>query len=130
MESLKEISQNILKVSPKCFYVELPEAPSINTYYRVYGSRVVLSKKGNEFKASVKAAAKEIPVLNGNIEIWILWVRNRKSGDLDNRAKPIIDALQGIAYENDKQVKKIHLVLTEKEETPLPTGTYVFWNEL
>jgi nitric oxide reductase large subunit len=43
---------------------------------------------------------------------WQWWgsvFRPRASGDLDNRIKVLVDALQGIAYANDSQVKHIDL---------------------
>ncbi len=44
----------------------------------------------------------------------------RLRGDLDNYAKAIIDALQGVLYENDRQVETITVRFAEDLEEPSP----------
>ena len=44
----------------------------------------------------------------------------RLRGDLDNYAKALIDALQGVLYENDRQVETITARFAEDLEEPLP----------
>jgi len=35
-------------------------------------------------------------------------IKNRNHGDLDNYVKLVSDALNGIAYQDDKQIKELH----------------------
>lgn len=45
-----------------------------------------------------------------DIEVSIkLFFRNRRFGDIDNYAKSILDGMQEIVFENDKQVAKLHI---------------------
>lgn len=37
------------------------------------------------------------------------FVKNRAHGDIDNLAKAILDAMQGVAFANDKQIKGLHM---------------------
>ena len=56
-----------------------------------------------------EAKAKRIPMLRGNVRIEIeLFIHGNKSGDIDNYVKAIADGLNGIAYEDDKQVTELH----------------------
>jgi crossover junction endodeoxyribonuclease RusA len=45
--------------------------------------------------------------LSGDVSLDIVSYAEGVSGDLDNLLKPIQDALQGIAYNNDKQVREL-----------------------
>lgn len=37
-----------------------------------------------------------------------VYLRNKNHGDLDNYIKLVSDALNGVAYKDDKQVKELH----------------------
>ena len=113
----------------------LPLAPSANAMWRsVVGARrqplfaavrggvwaevlkamfvnVTLSKAGKQFKkdAAVWLDAQPTEVLSGDVSVRItVWFPNRR-GDLDNRIKPTLDVLQGVAYANDSQVVHIEV---------------------
>jgi crossover junction endodeoxyribonuclease RusA len=45
--------------------------------------------------------------LSDDVSLDIVYYAEGVSGDLDNLLKPIQDALQGIAYNNDKQVREL-----------------------
>ncbi|WP_203076934.1 RusA family crossover junction endodeoxyribonuclease [Falsiroseomonas ponticola] len=49
------------------------------------------------------------PPLQGDIDVLISEFSERASRDRDNMAKPICDAMQGIAYDNDRQIKHLHV---------------------
>ena len=55
------------------------------------------------------ARAKRIECTDQPVELVFIWYCKKgcRGGDLDNRLKVILDALEGIVYENDKQVVKI-----------------------
>ncbi len=121
----------------------LPLAPSANLMWRsVAGARkdklykavkggvwreimqaiyvnVTLSKAGRQFKkdAAVWLQAQRTEILTGDLFVKItVWFPNRR-GDLDNRIKPVLDVLQGVAYTNDSQI--VHLVVgREVSEKP------------
>jgi Holliday junction resolvase RusA-like endonuclease len=78
------------------------------------------SPKGKEEyqKAIAEAARKEIerPIEADDIEVEILYVTTEpeKSLDVDNVGKPTLDALKGIAYIDDRQVRAIRIVRFDK----------------
>lgn len=45
----------------------------------------------------------------GDIEVQISEFNEFAMRDRDNMAKPVLDALQGIAYENDKPIKNVNI---------------------
>lgn len=93
--------------------LELPVPPSANHIWRVGKGRTYLSP---EYKLWLKKARILIrnqyrgKPLAGEVFVNIAWFRQTRRGDLDNKAKPILDALKGLAYMDDKQVGRIWLV--------------------
>jgi len=98
----------------------LPFPPSANTYYRTFkvgnSCRVVLSKKGRDYKKQVaevvekmrnedEAFRNSIPVAIRLSVSVILNAPTQRKYDIDNRAKSLLDSLEyaGI-YLNDEQV--------------------------
>jgi Holliday junction resolvase RusA-like endonuclease len=79
---------------------------------------MVLSAAGKAYKASVANQSALVKPLDGEVAITWRWFRARKSGDLDNRSKPLKDALQGIAYHNDSQVVEEHAYRHEDKRDP------------
>lgn len=55
----------------------------------------------------------------GDVEVYISEFSEFATRDRDNMAKPILDAMQGVAYENDRQVKNVHVEWCDIE------GSYV-----
>ena len=37
----------------------------------------------------------------------IVWYRDRRVGDIDNRIKPLLDALKDVAFGDDAQVQRL-----------------------
>ena len=97
----------------------LPEPPSANRWWRRFGTRMVLSSEARFYKAKVKAMlhGKAKP-LKGDVSLTMAWYRGRKSGDLDKREGILIDALQGVLYDNDKQITVIHAYRYEDKDNP------------
>ena len=88
----------------------LPLPPSANRYWRTFRNVVVVSDEARAYKTGVKQSAKEqgAVVLSGPVAVYLDVYRSRKSGDLDNRLKVALDALKGVAFEDDAQVVEIH----------------------
>lgn len=92
----------------------LPIPPTVNHYWRMVGRRIILSKAGRLYKErthylALAQGARPIHAPQ-EVQITIVWYRESKRGDLDNRLKPLLDALQGAAYQNDSQVARIEMV--------------------
>ena len=60
--------------------------------------------------AAARAAwPRDKPLMTGDVEVYISEFSQAATRDRDNMAKPILDALQGVAYANDRQVKSVHI---------------------
>ena len=91
----------------------LPMPPSANAYWRsicINGQpRVLTSKAARLYKkdvtSSVVAQVNGFPeMLEGDLHFDAVYYLNR--GDGHNRDKVLMDALEGLAYENDRQIVK------------------------
>ena len=64
----------------------------------------------DKYKEGIRDAAKarysEAPT-GGSVYIRIIWFQSGKGGpDVDNIVKPILDALEGVVFENDSQISQ------------------------
>ena len=94
--------------------LKLPCPPSMNTYWRNFRGRTVLSKAGKEFKQAVQeyVIENQIPKF-GDKRLSIIMVyrpRDKRISDIDNRIKPVLDALQDAGvYNDDSQVDHLEM---------------------
>lgn len=109
----------------------LPYPPSANRYWRIFGGRAVPSLEAAAYKRHIWALARSNGIGDPTIAPIALelilrplrpldgdrrerlqgpdWHLNLRCIDLDNALKVALDALQGIAYINDKQVRSIYI---------------------
>jgi Holliday junction resolvase RusA-like endonuclease len=101
------------KVSAATLTVPVP--PSANEWHRHVGNRVLLSSAARKY---VKGLAAHLPALQpftGPIRVEIRWFRARKAGDVDKRGGILLDALQGLAYDNDSQIADYRIVRDDSQ---------------
>jgi crossover junction endodeoxyribonuclease RusA len=115
----------------------LPVPPSANTYWRsvIVGGRlrVLVSAKGKAFKhlCHLLAIGQRATVLEGDVAVTGTVYFDSRRRDLDNALKPLLDALAGACYTNDRQVAEIHVrreidrdnPRCEVQVTALPRGS-------
>ena len=114
----------------------LPYPISTNRYWRSFRGRMVRSKLALEYKEDVEARALEagVGLFEGCVAVAMLlcpalpkdwakrqkkdvhWVLGLRRIDLDNAQKVALDALQGIAYENDRQITQLSIALGPPRE--------------
>ncbi len=101
-------------------HVVLPEPPSANRYWRAWRGRLVRSPAANAYATAVGmlVRARRTGCTKKTIAVTLHWYRGRRSGDLDNRAKVVLDALQGAAYERDSQVVELHMYRHDDANKP------------
>lgn len=85
----------------------LPEPPSANRWWRNVNGRMVTSREAREYKARVSLLGSRNKLAAGPIRLCIEWHRGRRSGDLDKRVGVLLDALQGVLYDNDSQIVEL-----------------------
>lgn len=86
----------------------LPFPPSANRYWRsAPGKGLVPSAEAEAYKQLVARTAPRNVALFGDVRVVLNVFRPRRTGDLDNCQKVLFDALRGIAFLDDAQVKAI-----------------------
>ena len=104
----------------KSVCITLPYPPSANRYWRTFRGRTTVSEEAKDYKS----AAKQIALLSGAsvhkcaVAVTIRIYRPRKSGDLDNRIKVLLDSMNGILYDDDKRIVEIHAYRYEDKSNP------------
>jgi crossover junction endodeoxyribonuclease RusA len=92
---------------------EIPlRPPSVNTYWRKWQNRMVISKNGREFKKQMTAILKndfsEEKPLDGSLVLNLgLFFKDKRRRDIDNYCKGILDSMTGIVFEDDSQIEEL-----------------------
>lgn len=94
--------------------LQLPLTPSMNTYWRNFRGRTVLSQAGRDYKLAVQeyVTVNNIPSFGSSRLHAIITVfpRDKRKIDLDNRLKGLFDALQDAGvYDDDSQFDLIQI---------------------
>lgn len=97
-----------------------PLPPSANRYWRTYRGRPVVSDEARRYKQTLAMLAKvdQVQPLTGPVAVTVAVFRARKTGDLDNRLKVLLDAMQGLFYINDAQICELHATLHDDRADP------------
>lgn len=97
----------------------LPLPPTANRYWSYAGGRVRTSDEARAYKLNVKMRALQLSPrpqpLEGEVWVFLTVYRKWRQGDLDNFQKVLLDALKGVAFNDDRQVVEIH---ARREDDP------------
>jgi len=95
--------------------LELPLPNSANQHWRHGRGITYLSKQGREFRQQVKQLIMVDKPLTTRLEVEIdIHPKDRRKIDIDNRIKPLLDALQHAqVFEDDSQIDR--LVVNRRE---------------
>ncbi|ENS9376478.1 TPA: RusA family crossover junction endodeoxyribonuclease [Neisseria gonorrhoeae] len=95
----------------------LPYPVSANRYWRIWRNRAVRSAEAAAYKETVRRIAQGAGAMPSEgfvaVRLRLIPKANKDGGanktviDLDNALKVTLDALQGVAYHNDRQVRRI-----------------------
>ena len=99
--------------------LELPFPPSVNTYWRQYQGRTLLSKAGREYKRAIAeyVLVNRVPKFGDKkLKItMILQPKDKRRMDIDNRIKCVLDSLQEAGvFDDDFQVDELHVMRGEQ----------------
>lgn len=107
-------------VAPPVQRLVLPVPPSANRYWRFDRGTIHIAKDGVSYKREVEeiAARASLVQLEGDVVVRLVWYRARRAGDLDNRLKQCLDALQGVFFANDAQIAELRFRRCEDPARP------------
>lgn len=102
------------------FIFKLPFPPTVNTYWRIFNNRMILSKRGRQYKKDVQSAigieafSSAFPLL-GRLSVHIeIYPPDKRRRDIDNCAKAVLDAVGAAGiYKDDCQID--YLILERQE---------------
>lgn len=112
--------------------LNLPLPPSVNSYRTIFRNRMGISKAGKEFKLQVQDYVLEyrVPKLGtARLEMKVvLYPRDRRKQDIDNRIKALWDALTDAGvFDDDEQ---IDVLIVERGEIRKGGGCLVMIDEI
>jgi crossover junction endodeoxyribonuclease RusA len=96
--------------------IHLPFPPTVNTYYRTFRGRMLISKKGREYKKIVEAECLRQRVHGKRLACRLFvevfaYPPDKRKRDLDNMLKPLLDSLAGAGvFVNDSQIDDLRIV--------------------
>lgn len=98
----------------------LPYPPSANRRLTVARGRMVKTAEAREYKEVAGWLTKAIvpDPLPGDVKLRIILYRPSRRSDIDNPLKVLLDSLQGVLYENDKQIRELHVYLKDDKRNP------------
>ncbi len=83
---------------------------------------MVLSSEARAYQRLVRVLAKArsggMEILRGDVCVDLIWHRARRAGDLDKRVGILLDALQGVAYVKDAQIRELHAKRSDRRTAP------------
>lgn len=95
---------------------------STNVVWRRHGHIIYMSKEAKQLKKDYQWEAKSQwhkPIILTDLEIYIkLYFKDNRRRDIDNYHKLSLDALSGIVYTDDKQIKKMTVEKFIDKENP------------
>lgn len=101
-------------------FVLLGLPPTTNNLYAIVGNHQVLGEPGRVYHGAVRRVAAKVwsgPILEGPFAVLITYYLGRYDRDVDGSHKPILDALSGTVWKDDRQV-----VLLAARKRRLPPG--------
>lgn len=98
----------------------LPYPPSANRYWRHNRGRTHRSEEAVRYIQGVHdlCEARGVVPLDGELVIHADFYRPRRTGDLDNMLKVLLDALRKHAYNDDKQIVELHTYRYDDKANP------------
>jgi len=94
--------------------ITLPWPPSVNSYWRTFNGRMIISAKGREYREAVIAqiaAQNKACAYTGPLQVVIeAWRPDKRRRDLDNLLKAALDGLAHAGvYEDDSQIVDLRI---------------------
>ena len=92
--------------------IVLPYPPTVNTYWRKFNNRMVISAKGRQYRKDVMQQLDGCETLHGRLSVTIIaTMPDRRKRDLDNILKSLLDAMDHAGlFDDDEQIDELHVL--------------------
>jgi Holliday junction resolvase RusA-like endonuclease len=94
----------------------VPVPGSANRLSRTGKGRVYKPKTEREYQAAAGWAMASCPKIAGDVDVSVIWYRAKRQGDVDNRLKPLLDALKDVAFGDDASVARLAIERIDSAE--------------
>lgn len=96
----------------------LPWPPSVNTYWRIFKNRMIISEAGRKYRIAVAEQVlvqRKAKHLTGTVKVIIeAWRPDKRKRDLDNLLKAVLDAMKHAGvYEDDSLIVDLRIYWAE-----------------
>ncbi len=91
--------------------IMLPYPPTVNTYWRKFNNRMVISAKGRQYRKDVMELLEGCRTFHGRLKVTIIaTMPDRRKRDLDNILKSLLDSLDHAGvFDDDEQIDQLHV---------------------
>lgn len=98
----------------------LPYPPSVNHYLNHSMRGMYRTVEANAYRETVgwMLRAKGVNPLHNKLIVTIRAFRPRKAGDIDGILKVSLDAMNKLAYDDDKQIVELHVYRDDDKKNP------------
>lgn len=103
----------------------LPVPERTNRVWRQVRGRTLVSAKHRQDKATAPKRFGCDPLI-GDVAVRMVWVRARRTGDVDSRIKATLDLLNGVAWHDDAQVAALQVVRVDDDTQPARVEVFVW----
>jgi Holliday junction resolvase RusA-like endonuclease len=76
---------------------------------RMGRTQIYKPRAEREYQAAAGWAMASCPKIAGDVEVAVIWYRAKRQGDVDNRLKPLLDALKDVAFGDDAAVARLSI---------------------
>jgi len=97
---------------------DLPWPPSLNSYYRHVGPRVLISRAGRRYRMMCVSRLGGLKKLSGAVSLFLeCYPPDRRRRDLDNLLKCLQDSITAAGVlEDDSQIRRLGMEMQEPVE--------------
>jgi Holliday junction resolvase RusA-like endonuclease len=107
------------------WHFTLPVPERTNALWRQYAGRTIVSAKHRADKQTAPRRFGCEP-LRGDVAVRMVWVRARRTGDVDSRIKATLDLLNGVAWLDDAQVADLQVLRVDDDTQPARVEVFVW----
>ena len=103
---------------PRAMSYTIPVLESANVMWRNQRGRTHKSARSVNDVENARYMFRKAHKMRGPLSVRIVWHRARAVGDVDNRIKPTLDLLRGIAYDDDASIVEVSAVRIDDPTHP------------